>query len=151
MFLIAGKIIITTPPRTETNVPTVDASFLPNLSTSFLTKGINTNIGAKPTAITTPDHSALPKYVANITVFAVVADCMPRNIPIAATVAPTAGRFFMKLTNALPTLNFPPPSCVLTEYSSVRTVMPLIIKIKHANPKTPMISAAQKTLSPIRV
>ena len=37
---------------------------------------------------------------------AVVADCIPRNIPIAAMVAPTAGRFFIKLPNAWNTLNF---------------------------------------------
>ena len=41
-----------------------------------------------------------------VTVTAVAAPCIPINIPIAAIVAPTAGRFLIKLPNALNTLNF---------------------------------------------
>ena len=81
-------------------------------------------------------------------VFAVVAAFIPRNIPIAAIVAPSAGRFFMNLPNALITLNFSVFSFVLTVFSSTRTVHSLIINMKAIKPITPMISAAINTLSP---
>ena len=138
-----------TPPRSDTRVPITDASFLPNLSTIFFMKGMKRSIGAKPIIITTPESSALPKYVANIIVFAVVADCIPRNIPIAARVTPTAGRFFINLPKEEIMLIFSVCSLVLTVLSSTRMVIFLIINIKAINPSTPIISAARKAFSPM--
>ena len=112
---------------------------------------MNANMGKKPIIITSPDISAFWKYVANMMVFAVVADCIPRNIPIAASVTPTAGRFFMNLPNDFKMFMLAGVSFVFTEFSFTRTVSVLIIKMKAIKPRIPIISAAQNTLLPSKI
>ena len=53
-----------------------------------------------------PERPMLLKYDWKRTVVAAEEPCIPINIAIAASVAPTAGGFFIKLPIALKTLNF---------------------------------------------
>ena len=73
---------------------------------------------------------------------------MPMNMPMAASVAPTAARFLTKLPMALNTLNFC-FSALAGGSASTRSTVLRIMNWKAAKPITPMISATKNTRVPM--